>query len=594
MSYVNYGLDPALEADADNIFAATLDTSVRSGLIDNNQCNFLSQSYAQCRRSIVPAIMQRARDANLTLDGNLIQTVIHEWIRNVLQTYRPPMPGYAGYPQGGYQQGGYPQGGYPQGGYPQGGGYSAGTMYVNPRFNPPAQVAGGYPQGGYPQGGYPQGGYPQGGYPQGGYPQNGYQQPPQGQQSLTDQTNADRYSNPLAPVPQQQQAPVAQQQNWAPYGVATVQPETDKDVAYTPPQEVDETPINTKDVDGTYRYARLAKDNYLSVLIAQFKTPVRNVSEFRKRAQEVIPTKGAYFFMGSVFIPRVIDLPMQETAALIQKFGAVINQSLASRTTTVKDVKDAFMKFNLEIMKEAKASTAPLLQFLIDEFNAHVASGYLFNDKGGRLRIDSLEDILDLYDMNTKNLDIQLWQKSPAYLNDLSSIVYRSILSLFVGKNGYRMLMVNNREDQKVIASALSDVGTSIANVSSGFFRFIDTINSKQIQHDVAAEMKDVYTEAMTKTVLLSPRVFMDTNLAPAGWIRGDYSAVCLTKIISHISNVLELYLATGYKFFEEKSSLIPFEGWLNTNSATYKFAIGATVDSHMFIGPAKDPIYSE
>ena len=93
------------------------------------------------------------------------------------------------------------------------------------------------------------------------------------------------------------------------------------------------------------------------------------------------------------------------------------------------------------------------------------------------------------------------------------------------------------------------------------------------------------------RAVILVPRVFVYTNLAPAGFVVGDYANPNLTREVASVSNVLEDYLVAGYKALNTNGTTPVVQGVICTGTSMFGFQAGTNTSKHIFIGASKDPV---
>ena len=571
MAYSNYGMDPNMAADMDRIFCDVLTVMMNNGSIDVNARNFCDTQYRQFRHAILGSIPQKAQAANRPIDLNLIQDAVHEFIQNVLTSFKS-QSAYGGYPQGGYPAGGMYNGGlgaYTS--YPAGGMYGVppqmGTSYHNPAYG------GGTGYSGYPSGGY--GSYRR--YPGANNIPCGYE--PAGP-TATQSTNADRYSTLTKSQPAQPtHNPVNSILN-------TQSATTQQKVEYTKPTECDSAAISNSTFTGSKKVLFLGNKQYIDVIIGSTVKPISNVKELLNRCSSFSDNK-LKFIMASTKMPKVINAPVREITALVQKLGAVVAKELQDGSGAAQ-MKKAFFRFHTEFMKESGTAADALRNFIIEEFNDLVAGGYLFKDITGHLVIDCLDDIMELYNENTTNVDIKEWQKSASYFSVLSIAVYRSILGLFVNGDHYHICQTSNPQDRRIIGATFGDLGTDTMSVNEAFFTLFNAVSSKEISAEASKAAKELYGEIGNQTIVLVPRVIVYTNLAPAGFVRGDYASVNITRIWSQVSNILEDCLTAGFKALNTTASAITVNGVIDAANNLYPFSLGVTTDGNMFIGKSR------
>ena len=99
---------------------------------------------------------------------------------------------------------------------------------------------------------------------------------------------------------------------------------------------------------------------------------------------------------------------------------------------------------------------------------------------------------------------------------------------------------------------------------------------------------KELYGEIGNQTIVLVPRVVVYTNLAPAGFVRGDYASMSITRIWSQVSNILEDCLTAGFKALNTTASAITVNGVIDAANNLYPFSLGVTTDGNMFVGKSR------
>lgn len=591
MSYGTYGFDPAMAADADRIFQLVVDTMFNQGQIDANMRNGLMSQYGTYRNSIINDVVTKASQSGRTPDQQMIQESIHGFVTNVIQSYanRAQMGGtYGGYGQPTYGQpsyGGYGQpsyGGYGQpagcGGYgqPTGYGYQSGTLYSNPRYHMGQQ---GYGQpAGY--GGY-QGGY-QGGYRGGYMPQNDIPQ-----SSAAAAVTASRFTSNTVPTQQQPQQTYQSPANAFERPTA----QTSK-VEYNAPMVLSTEEIKTEKFEGSKKTVRIGADHMADVFIGNLTKPVQNFREFMKRMSSLVTSKNQ-FMMVQTQVPRLIKAKTREVHALLQKLAAFLTTDMNNNGNGIDAIPGLYKRFYTEWVKESGDAHKELTKLLVDEFNHHAYCGYLFPTAGGHLKISSLDDIFELYDTNTNVQQVREWQQSSDYMNHLSSLVYHAIFSLFLGRNGYRTLNSVNQDDNRLLASIFSDLSVDDIMVKDSFVLMSKAISNAKIDPATATAIPALNTAISDHAVVLVPRIFVYTNLAPAGFVTGDYANPCISHEVATVSNVLEDYLVAGFKALNTNGSTPVVQGVLCTGTSMFGFNVGTNTSKHLFIGPTKDPVVS-
>ena len=586
MSYGTYGFDPAMAADADRIFQLVVDTVFNQGQIDANMRNNLMAQYGTYRSSIINDVVTKANQAGRAPDQQMIQESIHGFVTNVIQSLasRAPMGGYGGYGQPGYGQpgfgGGYAGYGQPSyGGYGQPAayaGYQAGTLYSNPRYHM------GQPGYGQPVGytGY-QGGYQGGGYRGGYMPQ---QDTPQASSSAA--VTASRYTS-SAPV--QQQTPASP----APVGNAfDRQTQQAPKVEYNAPMVLNTDDIDTEKFKGTKQTVRIGSDNMADIIIGKLAKPVMNFRDFMKRMSPMVSSKNQ-FIMAQVQIPKLLKASAKEVNALLQKMSVFLNSDMSANGNGLDMIPGLFKRFYAEWIKESGKAHDELNRVLVDEFNHHAYCGYLFNAGSGHLKISSLDDIFELYDTNTSIEQVKAWQSSPDFMTHLSSLIYRAILSIFLGRHDYRSTNLVNPDDNRLLATIFADLSVDNVMVKDSFSILTKAISNAKVDPTTATVIPALNANIAEHAVILVPRIFVYTNLAPAGFVTGDYAHPNIYHEVATVSNNLEDYLIAGYKALNNTGSTPVVQGVLCTGTSMYGFNAGTNTSKHLFIGPAKDPVVS-
>ena len=579
MSYGTYGFDPAMAADADRIFQLVVDTMFNQGQVDANVRNALMSQYGTYRNSIINDVLTKASQAGRTPDQQMIQESIHGFVTNVIQSYanRGPMGGaYGGYGQPiGYGQpagyGGYgaPMGaGYGGYGQPAGyGGYQAGTLYSNPRYHM------GQPGYGQPSGyvGY------QGGY-RGGYVP---QQTPQA--SNTAAVTASRYGV-VDTAPQQEQQ--------TQFNVFNQPAQKQTKVEYNTPMVLTTEEVKTEKFTGSKKVTRIGSDVMADVFIGKLSKTVLNFRDFMKQMSPLVTSKNQ-FMMVQVQMPKIIKAKLRGVSALMQKMSAFISADISANGNSADVIPGLFKRFYAEWIKESGEAHKELTKFLVDEFNSHLYCGYLFDGGSGHLKISSLDDIFELCDSNTTVQQIKAWQQSPDYMTHLSNVIYHSIISVFLGRNDYRMTNANNQDDVRMMSSIFSDLSVNGFLLKDSFQALHKAIDNAKIDPATATAIPALYSTINEHTVILVPRILVYTNLAPAGFVTGDYANPSITREVASVSNVLEDYLVAGYKALNTNGTTPVVQGVLCTGTSMFGFQVGTNTSKHLFIGPAKDPVVS-
>lgn len=584
MSY-GYGFDPAMAADADRIFQLVVDTMFNQGQLDANQRNVLMSQYGTYRSSIINDVVTQASAAGRQPDQQMIQESIHKFVTNVIQSYanRPQMGAYGGYGQPVYGQptyGGYgapapmgaPYGGY---GQPAGyAGYQAGTLYSNPRYHM------GQPGYGQPAGyqGY------QGGYRSAYVPQQ------QGQVYTSASVTASRYGNVATPAPQPQQLV---QQPVTNVGSPFDRPaQKQSKVEYNSPMVLNTEEVKTDKFTGSKQTVRIGSDSMADVFIGKLSKPVMNFREFMKRMSSLVTSKNQ-FMMVQVQMPKILKAKAAGVNALLQKMAAFLNADMAANGNGIDAIPGIYKRFYAEWIKETGDAHKELTRILVDEFNHHLYCGYLFNGGSGHLKISSLDDIFELCDTNTNVEQIKAWQQSPNYMTHLSSVIYHSILSLFLGRNDYRTLNANNQDDNRLVASIYADLSVDGFMVKDSFVALTKAIMNKNVESTTASAIPALNTTINEHAIILVPRILVYTNLAPAGFVCGDYAHPSINREVAEVSNVLEDYITAGYKALNTNGTTPVVQGVLCTGVSMFGFQVGTNTSKHLFIGPAKDPVVS-
>lgn len=570
MAYSNYGMDPNMAADMDRIFFDVLSVMMNNGSIDVGARNFCDNQYRQFRHAILGGIPNKANATGRPIDLNLIQDAVHEFIQNVLTSYKTQPAGYGAMP------GGYPVGGMYAGGlgaytsYPAGGAYGGapmGTAYHNPAYG----------NSGYPVGG----GYP-GAYSsyRNRYPGNGqgcYQYGDPMGPTATQSTNADRYSAMSKTASSMPQQPPVNNP------VLNVTPAAAPKVEYSKPQECDTSSISNALFTGTKKVLYLGEKQYMDFIVGNMSKPVLSMRDFLANCDKMGDNK-LKFYMAKVATPKVLNAPIRDITAVIQKLGAVVAKELADGNG-VPVLKKAFFRFHTEFMKESGAAADAIRKFLIDEFNDLASCGYLFKTTKGHLRIDCLDDIMELFNENTTNPDIKEWQKEASYFSTLAIAVHRAILSMFAGTNAYHVCQFNNPADRKVISAVFADLGIDGNTVGDGFFNLFSAISSKEISAEVSKTTKELYAEMQNRTVILVERNMVYTNFAPAGLVTGDYGRTNIKRIWNTVSNIIEDCLTAGYKALNTTCGTVTTVGVIDASGNLYPFTVGVTTDGNMYMG---------
>ena len=576
MSY-GFGFDPAMAADADRIFQLVVDTMFNQGQIDANQRNVLMSQYGTYRSSIINDVVTKASQSGRSPDQQMIQESIHGFVTNVIQSYANRSMGtYGGYGQPAYGQptyGGYgaPVGGMVGGyGQPTYAGYQAGTLYSNPRYH--------MGQPGYGQPAYA--GY-QGGY-QTGY-RGGYV--PQQQDQVTQQAavTASRFAG-NTPAPQQAPAPAPTN------NVFDKRPAQAPKVEYNTPMVLNEEQVKNDKFTGSKKTVRISADRMADIFIGKLEKPVTNFREFMKRMSSLVTSKNQFMMVG-VQVPKVLKAKTREVNAILQKMAAFINTDMAANGNGLDAIPGLFKRFYAEWIKETGEAHKELTRILVDEINYHIYSGYLNSGCTPNLKIGSLDDVFELFDNNTSIELVKQWQQSSNYTMHLSSVVYHAILSVFLGRNDYRTLNPNNQDDNRLVASIFSDLSVDGFMVKDSFQALSKAIGNAKVEPTTATAVPALNTAISERAIILVPRIFVYTNLAPAGFVVGDYAFPNLTREVAAVSNVLEDYLLAGYKALNTNGTTPVVQGILCTGVSMFGFHVGTNTEKHLFIGPAKDPV---
>lgn len=560
MNYGTYGFDPAMAADADRIFQLVVDTLFNQGQLDANQRNVLMNQYGTYRSSIINDVITKASQSGRTPDQQMIQESIHGFVTNVIQSLsaqRQNMGGYSGYNPGGYvsygQQPGYT-------------GYQPNTFYSNPMYST-GQVGYGQPSGYHSN------------YQPNGY--NGYApQPISNSAAVT----ASRYAS-TAPSQQPQQSTPATGNVFERTAAAN-----ERKVEYNAPMVLSDESISTEKFSGSKKTVRISSDQMADVLIGKFTKPVLNFRDFVKRASSLITSKNQ-FAMIQVQVPKLLKAPAREVNALIQKFSAFINTDMASNSNSLEFMPDLFKRFYAEWVKETGDAHKELTRILVDEFNNHTFCGYLFNGGYGRLKIGALDDILELMDKNTTVERIKEWQQSSEYMLHLSSLIYHSIICPFLGRNDYRVYNPNKVDDRRIISTIFQDLTISGFSVSDSFAAMTKAVSTSQIDPETASAIPALNETINEHAIVMVPRIFVYTNLAPAGIVTGDYAHPSISREVVTVSNILEDYLVAGFKALNTNGTTPVVQGILCAGISMYGFNVGTNTQKHLYIGPAKDPV---
>ena len=577
MSYGNYGFDPAMAADADRIFTLVVDTMFNQGQIDVNMRNAIMSQYGTYRSSIINDVVTKASQANRAPDQQMIQESIHGFVTNVMQSIasRQSAGTYGGYGAG-YGQPVYGGYGQPQYGVGTYGGYQTGTLYTNPRYH--SNPGYGQPQyGGYQ--GYQ--GYQNNAYRGGYIPQ---QQQPQG--TATASVTASRFTPSPDQIPMQ--APVQQVVNTP---AQTYTPPQDKKVEYSSPMELSNEKVENARYKGTKKIVRIGSDHMCDIFNVTLNKPVLNFKEFIKTFVPNVTSKNQYI-MASVQVPKLIKAKSAEVSALMQKIATTLNASIAMTGNGFDAVSKLYSKFYSEFSKESGEAHKALSKFLVDEFNTHAACGYLFGPGVGHtLKIDTLDDIFELYDKNTSSATIREWQKNPNYETHLAAIIMRSIFSIFLGRNGYQMINTNDPDHNGIVSSIFADLSSDNVAVKDSFALLTKAIVSKNVDAATATAIPALNSAVAERTLVLVPRIYVYTNLAPAGFVTGDYAAPNINHEIATVTNVLEECIVAGFKALATTGSAPVIQGIVCTGPAMYGFVAGYNAEKHVYVTSAKDPI---
>ena len=561
MNYGTYGFDPAMAADADRIFQLVVDTLFNQGQLDANQRSVLMNQYGTYRSSIINDVVTKASQAGRVPDQQMIQESIHGFVTNVIQslnTQRQNIGGYMGYtPNNSYIGYGQQPGCYTTG-------YQPNNAYSNPMISA-GQIGYGQPSG-----------Y-QSNYQPNGY--NGYVSRPVSNSAAV---TASRYTN-TAQAERQQPSSAAG-------NVFERNATAPGKVEYNAPMVLNEETVNTEKINGSKKTVRIGSDQMADVLIGKFTKPVRNFRDFVKRASSLITNKNQ-FVMVQVQVPKLLKAPAREVNALIQKFSDFINRDMASNSNSLEFMPDLFKRFYAEWVKETGDAHKELTRILVDEFNNHTFCGYLFNSGIGRLKINALDDILELLDKNTTIERIKEWQQSPEYMIHLASLIYHSIISPFLGRNDYRVYNPNNEDDRRIISTIFQDLSVSGFSVSDSFAALTKAISSSKIEPETASAIPALNATINEHSIIMVPRIFVYTNLAPAGFVTGDYANPTISREVATVSNMFEDYLVAGFKALNTNGTTPVVQGVLCTGISMYGFNVGTNTQKHLYIGPAKDPV---
>lgn len=566
MSFTNYGFDPSMAADADQIFQSVIDIIHSQGQIDANTRNMVMSQYGTYRNSIISGVMSKAAQAGRSADRQMIQDAIHSFVANVLQS--PPRAGsYGGYGSvyGQSQYGGYGQvygGGYPP---PQ----PTGTFYPNPNWQTSQPAYGQSSYGGYPSG-----------QMTGGYTPGVYGTP---SASVT----ASRFSSGSQTPTVPNQAPTSRPISTPADAYAI----NNTKIEYTAPMEISRETINNSMFSGTKRVIRISSENMCDVFNVTLAKPVIDFKDFFKTFSANITSKNQ-FIMANVQTYKLIKAKAVEVSALLQKFAAILNKSIAESGGDLELTHKHFSKFYTEFVKESGAAHKALSNFLVDEFNATVACGYLFGPGiKHKLVIDSLDDIFELYDENTKDKCIREWRQCPNYKLHLSAVIKRAIFSIFLGRNKYQMVNVSDNSNNGIISSVFKDLSADGISVKDSFSVLTKAIMAKSIDGATASAVPALNAAISENTIFLVPRTYIYTTLVPAGFIIGDYANLEIDHVISQVSSTLEDCIVAGYKALVSDNTTPVIRGIICSGAAMYGFRCGANADKHVYIAPITDPI---
>ena len=531
MAFMNFGNDPTMANATAQIGKQIIDVMLRNGSIQPDVANWLSNQLNLNFNVIIGAIQQSAQQNNSPVTDQIIQGVLQQWIQNLLQQYATQAqmramnynPGINGYNPG-YVNYAQPP--------------SFGTVYGNPNYTNPNVITAGIGNG---------------------MAAEGYNTYATQQQTSTQTANANRFSSSVKPNPPE-----------------SVKESQKNNVSYSGLNEFESKDVSTTDFKGVRKLYRIEMGKYAVVVYGIVSGVRTSMTEVIKCIKPQLGN-GKYFARVVTNMPKVIDAPLNKVSALLAKYKPVIEAQMASQLNSMA-VQNAFYKFHVEFMQEKSEEAKAIEKFIVSEFNELAATNCLFGSEGGHLKIDSMEDIVELYNKDTKDANIKKWQGTSNYWAVLGNLVVRAVFAVFTQNCGYRQLAMGNAEDSKIIAEIFRYDNVEGMTFMDGFFALNKAIDAKHIED--SDKCKALFNYLRNRTVFAVPRTLIFSNINPGMYITGDYSAPMNCRVFTSPTNDLEFCIAVSHKAMNPDNAPSGTEMYLDYGSVRYRMTYGVTTDS--------------
>lgn len=549
-----------------------------------------------------------------------VEAVYRDWLGGLQVKFPMPRPGGVSIQQP-----------YPPQGYPQ--------QFVSPGYPTPAPAfISGYPAPVQP---YPSQGYPQQGILQGGYPppQAGVY-PPNNNPGIYG--NAMPQSNPAyipgassAPtcggaavasggvfVPPQAQAPVGHLSspvifgggvNNAPPapsvssnnadrfisrkpeipGVSAPSPLTPSaEIGYSEPTLLGRIDVGAPLINGTCSTHRLSESRYADVYTGEIDIPITGMKQLKQLMCPILNSNHEYFILVKCKTPVVIGNNRNEIISLICRLRNLLNMKIASTYSDHMKVLQLFKEFFMDLhndIEKKNPAALDLQRFFVNEFNLRAAGGCLFSKGSGKFTIGDLDSILEFIDPSTKNELARGWQQvGENYFRSFANMLVTSIFDPVMQTGDYKLLdtSADKPMNRQILTNLFPSLKVGNVAVNTAIYDLYETIITSSMTKEQTSDIKSLKTQLDDKVVMLAPRVYITTSLAPGGgWISGDYGAHSITKVVSKASNFVE-DMIYKYLYTMKRSDPRPtaVECELTSGISTYQFTAGIMISDYLYL----------
>lgn len=548
-----------------------------------------------------------------------VEAVYRDWMSGLQVKFPMPRPG-------GIQMQQYPAQGYPQ-------------QFVSPNYPTAApQFVSGYPT---PTQQYPVPGYPQQNVYQGGYPsQQAGVYPPNNNPAIYGGAMAQ--SNPAyvpgapsAPmgggatvasggvfVPPQAQAPVGHLSspmifgggvNNAPPAPSVSSNNADRfisrkpeipgastpstltptaEIGYSEPSLLGRTDVGAPLINGTCSTHRLSESRYADVYTGEIDIPITGMRQLKQLMCPVLNSNHEYFILVKGRTPVVIGNNRNEIVALICKLRNLLNAKIASTYSDHMKVLQLFREFFMILhndIEKKNPAALDLQRFFVNEFNLRAAGGCLFSKGSGKFTIGDLDSVLEFIDTSTKNELARSWQQAGEnYFRSFANMLVTSVFDPVMQTGDYTLLdtSADKPMNRQILTNLFPSLKVGNVSVNTAIYNLYETLITSSMTKELTSDTKSLKTQLDDKVVMLAPRVYITTSLAPGGgWIGGDYGAHSITRVVSKVSNFVEDMI---YKYLHtlRRSDPRPMavECELTSGISTYQFTAGIMISDYLYL----------